>query len=179
MGAWNPDHMNYNATLRFCLVIALIALIFASPSFAGRPLEVGAKAPDWILSNGNGQDISFYQDSADQPAVILFWATWCPYCAELMPELKTLQEQFKDTRVKFYALNVWEDGDAPSYMTKHGYDFTLLLNADMVAKRYSVKGTPGLLVVDKDKIVRYIRVKGTSAADAAAEVKAFLLKGVE
>ena len=163
--------------MRLATVItaATIALFFTTASLADNALKVGERAPDWILSNSQGKDISFYRDSANQQAVILFWATWCPYCAKLMPELKTLQEQFKDGNVKFYALNVWEDGNAPAYMAKHGYDFTLLLNADLVAKRYSIKGTPGLLVVDENKIVRYVRVKGTSAEEAASRVKDALL----
>jgi len=163
--------MKYTAVL----ATTIVALLLSSLCFAGKPLKVGEKAPNWILSNGQGQDISFYQDSGDNAAVILFWATWCPYCAELMPELESLYQEMKDDEVKFYALNVWEDGDAPKFMAKHGYDFTLLMNADMVAKHYSVKGTPGLVVVDKNKIVRYVRVKGTSAQEAAAQVRQALM----
>ncbi len=156
------------------IAIAILAIAFCSTSFAGKSLKVGEKAPNWILPNSANQQVSFYKDSADQAAVILFWATWCPYCAELMPELKTLQAELKQADVKFYALNVWEDDDADAYLKKHQYEFSLMLNADMVAKRYGVHGTPGLIVVDKDKVIRYIRAKNTSAEDAANQVKAAL-----
>ncbi len=164
--------MRYFATISTAVVLVL----FSSAGLAGKPLKVGEPAPDWILTDGQGQNISFYHDSADQQAVILFWATWCPRCAELMPQLKTIQEEFKQVAVKFYALNVWEDGDAIQFMADHNYDFTLLLDADLVAKRYNIKGTPGLLVVDKDKIIRYIHFKVTSAKDAATHVRQALLE---
>lgn len=163
--------MSYLAKHYRALVLGLLALVVTGLCQAGKPLELGQTAPDWILPNAEGQHISFYQDSQDHAAVILFWATWCPYCAELMPKLQDLQQELQGKKVKFYALNVWEEGDAPGYMAKHGYDFTLLLNADMVAKRYHVKGTPGLVVVDADKNLRYLRAKGTSADDAITMVK--------
>lgn len=156
------------------LILGLILVLLSTSSLAGKPLKIGDKAHDWILPNSSNQQVSFYKDSGDKPAVILFWATWCPYCAELMPELQTLIEEFDSEDVKFYALNVWEDGDPQAYMAKREYDFSLLLNADTVAKRYGVRGTPGLMVVDKNKVVRYVRTKNTSAEDAANQVRAAL-----
>lgn len=156
-------------------IVGVIAFLACSVCLAGKPLHVGETAPNWILPNSQGQHVSFYQDSESKPAVILFWATWCPYCAALMPKLHELQQELANDDVAFYALNVWEEGDAVGYMAKHEYQFTLLLNADTVAKHYRVKGTPGLMVVDKDKVIRYIRTKGTSEDDAVAQVRAALL----
>lgn len=78
--------------------------------------------------------------------------------------------------VKFYALNIWEDGDPVQHMKTHNYGSKLLLNADNVAKRYGVKGTPGLFVIAPDKTVQFIRAKGQSPADVMKQVRKTLTK---
>jgi hypothetical protein len=40
-------------------------------------------------------------------------------------------------------------------MENAGYDFTLLPNGDEVAKLNGVWGTPGLMIIDRDRIIRY------------------------
>ncbi len=164
------------------LLFLLVWMCFggtASVALAGEPLEVGDMAPDWILPNTAGDHISFYEDSQGKPAVLLFWATWCPYCREVMPELASLRAELDADAVKFYALNIWEDDDPAAYLERNSLPFDLLLKADMVAKRYGVQGTPGLMVIDANKTVSYIRLKGTSAEDARAAVKAALVAGGE
>ncbi|MEX1033775.1 MAG: TlpA disulfide reductase family protein [Cellvibrionaceae bacterium] len=158
-----------------------LALLFSHLLFvcafgvrAGQALELGDTAPDWILSNSRGEHVSFYQDSADRRAVLLFWATWCPFCAELMPELEKLRAQIESDGVRFYALNIWEDSDPLQHMQNNGFDFTLLLDADQVAKRYNVRSTPGVFVVNADKSIEYIRTKGSSMAEVYRAVEAAL-----
>lgn len=166
------DHVNPRSLRSVLLCLPLLLIAFGAE--ASEALKLGDPAPDWILANGQQENISFYQDSADRPAVLLFWATWCPYCEELMPKLEKLRGELADGGVRFYALNIWEDGDPVAHMKKKGYQFTLLLNADQVAKRYGVRGTPGLFVVDADKSIRYIRGKDSSAGEVYRAVKAAL-----
>ena len=135
------------------------------------PPQNGEKAPDWILSTANGERISLYAHAEGKQAVMIFWATWCPFCRKLMPELEALREELQDQSVNFYALNVWEDSDPKAYLKDNNLDFILLLQADAVAQRYGVGGTPGLFVMDAEKNITYIRMRGTSNADAVAAVK--------
>ncbi len=130
--------------------------------------------PDWTLESATGTPLNFYAHSAGRPAVLLFWATWCPYCRELMPALETVREEFAAGDVTFYALNIWEDGDPVAYLREQGYGFELLLGADAVAAQYGVKGTPGLLVVDAARRVVYVRKSGTSPAQVARDLRAIL-----
>lgn len=153
------------------LWLFLASIVFSQALYAGPKLAVGDQAPDWILANQAHENISYYHDSADQKTVLLFWATWCPYCAALMPELEKLRAELDDPNIKFYALNIWEDSDPQSYMEKSGFGFTLILDADNVAKRYGVSGTPGLFVVDADKKILYVREKGGDPEDVTAAVK--------
>lgn len=159
---------------RSAFTLFLSLLMIAGGARAAQPLQVGDRAPDWILSNSQQEHISFYQDSPDRPAVLLFWATWCPYCAALMPELEKLRGELADRNIRFYALNIWEDGDPVAHMQEKGYRFTLLLDADLVAKRYGVRGTPGLFVVNADKSIEYVRGQNSSPRETYRDIKAAL-----
>lgn len=155
---------------RHRLALALWLGLLAGAAVAGEPLAVGDRAPDWRLQRPSGETVNFYADAGNGPAVVLFWATWCPYCRALMPHLQDLAERYAGKPVRFYALNVWEDGDPVAHMAERGYTFDLLLEADAVAEAWGVQGTPGLLVVDGERRVRYTRTSGTAAPAAEAAV---------
>lgn len=151
-----------------------IGLMAVQSSHAGKALSIGDTAPDWILSTHQNSSISFYRDAAGQKSVILFWATWCPYCKSLMPELEKLRAEINDPSLRFFALNIWEDSDPVRFLQDNQYSFTLLLNADKVAKRYRVRGTPGLFVVDENKKIVYKRMKGDTPETVYNQMKALL-----
>ncbi|MBI1732836.1 MAG: TlpA family protein disulfide reductase [Gammaproteobacteria bacterium] len=145
-------------------LLSTFALLFSFP-LTGSAAGVGDTGPDWTLHAPSGQQINFYADSKDKVSVILFWATWCPYCRTLMPHIQTVADEFKDQPVRFYALDVWEDSDPVAHMKKHGFTFTLLLNAEPAADAWGVLGTPGLFVVDESHTIRYQRVSGEDDLD--------------
>ena len=154
------------------LLIALCLQILTAR--AAMPPQAGEKAPDWILSTGDGERISLYADSEGQKVVLVFWATWCPYCRDLMPKLEELQESLTGEPVRFYALNVWEESDPKSYLEKQAPHLELLLQAEFVAQRYGVVGTPGLFVIDEEKNIVYIRQRGTSNEQVIEAIKTAL-----
>ena len=129
-----------------------------------QPVNVGDTAPDWSLPDKEGGIVDYYQDSDNQVSVILFWATWCPYCATLMPHLEVVYRKYRSKGLKFYAIDILEDGkiDPVTYFADKEYSYTLLLDGDAVAENYGVRGTPGLYVIDKNKKVVYKKPAGVS-----------------
>jgi thiol-disulfide isomerase/thioredoxin len=149
----------------------LVLLLLGMAHFAAQAQQT---VPDWTLSSAGGEPLNFYTHSAGRPAVLLFWATWCPYCGELMPELEAVRREFASADVSFYALNIWADGDPLAHMREHNYGFNLLLDADPVAVNYGIKGTPSLIVVDAARRVVYSRKSGTPPARVASDLRAVL-----
>ncbi|WP_317933346.1 TlpA disulfide reductase family protein [Halioxenophilus sp. WMMB6] len=154
--------------------IVFVLLIFSLSARAAMPPQTGEKAPDWILTTGAGDRISLYADSEDEKVVLIFWATWCPYCRDLMPKLEQLRATLAGKPVRFYALNVWEDADPQAYLANRGLHLKLLLQAEPVAQRYGVVGTPGLFVMDEEKNILYIRQRGTSNDQVIEAIKTAL-----
>jgi len=148
--------------MRYLIILFLVFTPLSA--IRAEPLNVGSMAPDWSLKNREGETINYYQDSDNKVSIILFWATWCPYCATLMPHLEVVFRKSKNKGLKFYAIDTFEDGklDPVEYFTGKEFTYTLLLDGDEVANEFSVQGTPGLFVVGKDKKIIYKRPGGIS-----------------
>ncbi len=149
------------------LVMAWLCMAPAAPADA-------TLAPDFELDSSDGRNVSFHTDNAGRPAVLLFWASWCPYCRALFPHLEAVRKAFADRAVDFYALNVWEDGDPEAYFAQHGYGMTLLPAADLVAEDYGVQGTPAVYVTDGAQRILYTRRRGEEPEAVAAAVSGAL-----
>ena len=142
----------------------VLLLVFSINPLQAEVITVGKTAPDFSLMNAEGEEVQYYTETENKVSVILFWATWCPYCANLMPHLEVVYRKYRNKGLKFYAVSVFEDGklDPVEYFQHKKYSYELLLNGDEVADLYGVKGTPGVLVVDKNKQVVYRRPSGVS-----------------
>ena len=134
-------------------------------------LAEGDPAPAFKLADPAGNIVSFPEAANNRPSIVLFWATWCPYCKALMPLLEDVRQEFSDAGVEVFALNAWEDGDPVERIRDGGFRFRLLLDADSVADAYMVRGSPGLFVVDREgKIVFRRRPSGDKTAAEIATV---------
>jgi cytochrome c biogenesis protein CcmG/thiol:disulfide interchange protein DsbE len=133
------------------LLLALI-LIYVMPGtgIAAEPQV----APDWTLSTPDGQAINLAEEVEKQTTVLLFWATWCPYCKALMPHLQSIRFEYGD-KVRILAIDIFEDADPVAFIKDAGYDFTLLPEGDAIAQKYGVSGTPGVFVVDANRVISF------------------------
>jgi len=107
-------------------------------------------APDWQLKTQSGQDISLNQYQG-KPIILHFWATWCPYCKKLQPELVRLQKKYQSADVQIVSISFNEDDGAmpQDEIESRGYDFITAVNGAKVAELYGVKGTPTTLFINK------------------------------
>ncbi|MCC6707970.1 MAG: TlpA family protein disulfide reductase [Gammaproteobacteria bacterium] len=131
-------------------------------------------APDWTLDSSTGRSVQFHRDARGAPAVLFFWASWCPHCGAALPAMEALYQQFAPRGVRFYAMNIWEDGDAVAYFARHGYHLPLFLAADLVAEDYGVEGTPAVIVVDGEMHIRDLNIDGAAPEEIAASLRLFL-----
>ena len=125
------------------IVLLSLAAVGQAPAATDQP-----RSPSWTLADAAGNEVSFPEEN--QPTtILLFWATWCPYCRSLMPHLQSILDEHGDG-IRVLAVNVFEDDDPVAYMKERGYQFTLLPEGDEVAAEYGVRGTPGLFLVDSE-----------------------------
>jgi thiol-disulfide isomerase/thioredoxin len=63
---------------------------------------MGSTAPDFTLKNEKGKNVSL-NDFAGKYVVIEFWGTWCGYCINELPRLKTCHSKYRD-KVEFIGI---------------------------------------------------------------------------
>jgi thiol-disulfide isomerase/thioredoxin len=138
------------------LVAALLGFAAAGPLAA---VEQGDKAPPWAARDFAGHAVDFPAVTQGKPAVVVFWATWCPYCKAFMPYLKNIQADYAKHGVKVVVINAKEDGrgDPRAYVQSLGFAPIAVANGDEIAKAYGIQYIPGLLIVDGKGKVAYRR----------------------
>lgn len=110
-------------------------------------------APDFTVLDMNGNKVKL-SDYKGKPVVLNFWATWCYYCKEEMPDFN---EAYKNhPEVQFLMVNA-TDGvqetpkKAKSYITEQGYEFDVFFDTNQEAvNNYQVSGFPSTYFIDKD-----------------------------
>ncbi len=65
------------------------AVFWSIPALA---VDAGDVAPAWQVQTFQDENVSFPELTDGKPAIVLFWASWCDYCAAFMPYLKKIQE---------------------------------------------------------------------------------------
>lgn len=148
--------------LLICLLAA--ASMFVQAAFA----EETALA--WQGKTADGKTVRFDPQHLPRPAILLFWATWCPYCEALMPYVQKVYDAAGAGKLDVYAIDIKEDGDPVKTLRERKLSFTLIVDGDAIADQYSVKGTPGLFLVDTRGKIIYRR----SGGDAPEKVETAL-----
>lgn len=130
--------------ISFCLAMAGTAS-FASESDGTDVFDW--QPPEFVANTAAGKPFH-YPGDLQGPTIVLFWATWCPFCKALMPHLQSIIDEY-NYEVRVLALSIREDKDPVKFLEEYGYQFLLIPEAEEVAESWGVKGTPGLYLADK------------------------------
>ncbi len=136
--------------MRIPLIISTLGALLLSAA----PASAAELAPNWSLESAEGEMVRLSEEVRRQPVIVLFWATWCPYCKALMPHLQSIRTEYGD-QIEVLAVNFREEGDPVGVIREAGYDFTVLPDGDDVAAAYGIWGTPGVIVVDGNREIRF------------------------
>lgn len=110
--------------------------------------EVGKPAPVFSLEGLNGETISL-EDYQGKYVMINFWATWCGFCEEEMPDLQTFANSNEDLVV--IAVNVGEKKDlVEKYVSENNLELNIALDPDSeIAKTYYISSFPTSIFIDR------------------------------
>lgn len=138
-----------------------------------RGTSVGNLAPEFKLAQTNGAEVSL-DSLRGKPAVIVFWTAWCPFCKEEAPHINDLAAKYEPRGVRVLGIDI-QDSEARTAggIRDFGIKYAVARDADAsIAKAYKVQGTPTIIFLNKDGVVRY--TGNELPADYAAQLDALL-----
>ncbi|KPV61287.1 thiol-disulfide oxidoreductase [Paenibacillus sp. A3] len=144
-------------TRALMLVLILFAIgyaVFQSQADRREEVEAGKKAPDFALTNLQGQTVRL-SDYGGTGVLLNFWASWCDPCVNEMPLLNEAYGRLPG--VEIVAVNMGETKErASEFADRHHLKLPILLDTQGEAKkRYKISGLPAtFLVDDKGRIVQ-------------------------
>ena len=149
--------------IRVLLVVFVFLFIFgvsrsrAQLFMFGNPLE-GKPAPDFTLSTLTKKAVTMSTYRNGQPAIIFFWATWCPHCREALADLNTRSAELEKQGLKIVLVDVGEvKADVESYLKDHNVTSDVFFDEDSsVSQAYSLVGIPTFYLIDKEGIVKSV-----------------------
>lgn len=132
-----------------------------------KPAEVGAKAPDFTLTDTDGKEHRLSQYTAEGKTVVLEWFNPnCPFVRRHHEKEKTMERLFdanKGKGVVWLAINSGAPGNQGAGRERNikakqdlKLEYPILLDeAGAVGRMYGAKTTPNMFVINKDGVLVY------------------------
>lgn len=158
---------------RLLTIVLVSAAAMLAPRNA-RAQEAGimlaASAPGAAVETLDGKQVDLGTYLHGKPAVLEFWATWCPLCKQMEPAMESARMKYAG-RVTFVSVGVKDNQTAAKQKayaeSKHiGGEFVFDRDGKAVAA-YKVPHTSYLVVVDAMGKVVYTGVGPEQDVDAA------------
>ncbi len=126
----------------FTAGFALTCMAQSSTQPAGSP---GGQAIDFTLKNLAGKDVNLMKDFAKKKVIILvFSATWCPYCVQEIPALKAIYNKYNYKGVEIIHVDPQETRDRVQRLVdKYKIPYPVLLDEKgEITGQYKILGLP-------------------------------------
>jgi cytochrome c biogenesis protein CcmG/thiol:disulfide interchange protein DsbE len=166
--------------LIWAVLLGLLVLVgFGLKRTQQGTVQPGEKIPDFSLGlysgyEYNGQSSISLSDLHGKVALINFWASWCKPCEQEAASLEAAWNYYApDGKVVFLGVDyVDTEPSARIFMKKFGNTYP---NGPDVGTRISqmfrIKGVPETYVLDREGVLRYVKIGPFSSAD---EIKALV-----
>jgi peroxiredoxin len=131
----------------------------AGPGTAAGPSSLRT-APAFSLKDTNGNIYSSAQ-LAGKPAVINFFATWCPPCREEIPGFVEVYNRRRSEGFELVGISLDTDtrGDLPGFLMSNKIEYRILFGDLNIAKAYGgVSALPTTFFVGKDGVIRNVHI---------------------
>ena len=120
-------------------------------------LEVGAKPKPVTLNDLDGRAYNLAQVMGKKPVLLEFWATWCPLCKALEPQLAAARKKYPNVDFVVVAVGVNQNPRSiKRHLASHPLPGRVLWDGDGAAVRaFEAPGTSYVVMLDKSGKVVY------------------------
>ncbi len=141
-------------------ILAIFSFSVNISAAAGAKSEMGSMqatlAPDFTLKDLSGNNVTL-SSFKGKKVLLVFGATWCPYCVAEIPDLNAFYNKHQDKDVKVIDVDIQESAaKVTAFAQKHNIKYTVLLDSDgKVANKYNVYGIPANFIIDENGMIKY------------------------
>jgi len=141
---------------------------------APRPGEL---APDFRLQRADGSPLRL-SELRGQPVFLNFWATWCTFCLEEMPDMQRIAEQF-DGQLVVLGVNAGDSVAAgDGFANRIGATYELVYDTEQqVVAGYRVRAMPSSYFIDAEGRIVDAHLGFLTRDDMLEKVTALLDQG--
>ncbi len=128
--------------------------------------KINALAPYFASEDVFGNKIALSNFRGKKPVLLIFWATWCGYCAKEKEDLKTFTRKHQN-EIQVLAVDSGESKQTiKDYIQEKDINFLILIDEQRkIWNQYLVRGTPSHFLIDKDGKIITMRPGIASLAD--------------
>ncbi len=122
-----------------------------------KKLMIGTKVPNIVSIDANGLNYNLY-DSKDEYTLIVFYASWCPHCADVLPKINTYLSSKKINTLTIVAISLDNEEKAwKDFIILNGKNWTNICDTKAwdgkSAIDFYIYATPTMFLLDKNKII--------------------------
>ena len=150
--------------------LAFVAAISAPLAAQATGLPLGTQAPEVRVQTIDGKPVWLSSQYGKGPVLIEFWATWCPNCKALEPQMAAAAKKYKG-KIAMVGVAVGVNQSAAlvkAYATKHALPLTVVYDkSGDAADKFDVPATSHIVVLNAQGRVIYTGVGSDQDVDAA------------
>lgn len=141
----------------------------------GKSSEVGQQAADFELEDFQGQKVKL-ADFKGKVVFIDFWAAWCPFCVEEMPEIEKVHQQLGDQLVilGIHRSETESVAKGAEFARKRGVTYTLLKDSTGQVYKTLTGGRnfmPYAVYLDKNGVIQKIKAGPKTAEEIRSNIE--------
>ncbi|NCA71837.1 MAG: protein disulfide oxidoreductase [Sphingobacteriia bacterium] len=131
-------------------LVLIMLIVVGVDWWKSRPLAAGTAPPlAGMTLDGTWRDLAAPRD---QPALVYFWASWCPLCKMTNGAVAAIA---RDHPVLSVAMQSGGPAELSALMRESGLDLPVIADPDgSLASRWGVVGVPTAFVVDPNGAIR-------------------------
>jgi len=118
---------------------------------------VGKQIPDFAVTSLAGEKITL-STAGSEYLLVVFWATWCPHCSSLLPELTKIYFPESKSKLQIVAVSLDDQqSDLEEFLEKGNYQFFVACDyqkwkGDLV-QLLDIYATPTMFLLYKDRTI--------------------------
>ncbi len=122
-----------------------------------KKFAVGQKAPDFSATDLNGKEMTL-SGIGSEYVLLVFWATWCPHCQQLMPKLDQLNLPGNRDKLQIVAVSLDDSKqELDDFLQKGNYDWINIADFKKwqgpVVQLYDIYATPTMFLLYRDRTI--------------------------